>query len=367
VWTYEPGDRDTKVMFNGVADANNNLYWAECNRSCQLVSATRDGAIRFRVEVGASIQSPIAFAGGKVLVAADCFVEAFDTGGQPQWIFDLRSGLEAACHDPAVSFAELHDGKVLVMVASRFAVTLDQAGIASSWNGPVGASIASDGKGAIFLTAATTHPDGGTSGTTIATDESGTIVWQVPADGDSLLTSGGAVFAGSNELSATDGAPVYALPPWPSHQAYQRFLVAGDGLAVATRYFAGTPCMYSPSCTDTDVFPMGGGLEDGSGFDYAASDVLITSRNTALFVADQSTLVEVDATGTRFTCRLSMGDAAGYPHHPMALLPNRLVIAQPYFSTDGTTIYAFDVPGLDLAAQGWVTPQGNAGRAGRPR
>ncbi len=94
-WSYEAGD-ETMLTFDGVVDAEGRYYWLDLlDAATTLVSATRDGLVRFRAPLGAVGRGQVAVAGDAAVVSlADGSLEARELAdGALRWRRDPPSDL----------------------------------------------------------------------------------------------------------------------------------------------------------------------------------------------------------------------------------------------------------------------------------
>jgi hypothetical protein len=134
VWTYQPADGGT-LLFPGLADSDDNLYWLECHDDCDLVSATRDAFSRFRVEMkgihaGKVSERAMLLTEGLVIVGSGSNLEALQQfDGSRAWTSDLNSLLpEAQGLANVYELQAMGDGTVNVLaVASGGGVCAQRA------------------------------------------------------------------------------------------------------------------------------------------------------------------------------------------------------------------------------------------------
>ncbi len=116
-WSYRaaPGWR---IFFQGVADRNGNLYWAECTGQwvCDIVSSSSDGGIRFRAPLR-NVRPRGRFERGRLIIVGDLVIEAIEQGmvralrssdGGEVWSRALGADLCQTAPSRASSSLEIH-------------------------------------------------------------------------------------------------------------------------------------------------------------------------------------------------------------------------------------------------------------------
>jgi hypothetical protein len=223
-WSYTVPQGRT-LLFDGLADGAGNLYWAECpgGQSCELVSATRDGFIRFRATMpGAVARTPgvglLAIVGGNVISALGGLEARRTTDGALVWQADLLALLTPWFHGvppddvSAGSIAEDGQGNVVVLAAphsiedgtgsaSPMLVSLDAATGTLKWQVKPGAqlyALASDEVGNLFAPAAAPPPSGSYGQweqLVMSWTSSGSERWRAPSSGwvTALSVAGGRI------------------------------------------------------------------------------------------------------------------------------------------------------------------------------
>jgi len=381
VWSYTT-PRGTELLFSGVTDPNGNLYWIEYQPGLgtqQLVSARRDGSIRYRAEFERTsgereLSGYAAWAGGFVLIATeDHHVRAFDANtGELAWDTKVP-GLDLG--------GQLTDtgAQVIVVVYGRELTGLDLASGQKLWTHPGEASV-STGSGDIFLTQRDAE------GRTFLTraDSSGMDIWSEPARGYLAAVLRGEIplvdsFAyGETDIVVHEGW--WELP-------YVHFdVVAGNdlGFMVAFTHY-GEGQLKSFSAEDASTIGEQT-LSRGEPYGFWGSP-LLTQQHLLLIWQETAPCpclchptrflqAKVSAWTTSaeqlFSCDLpNLGEASV---GAVSLYSGSLVIGRhQYISTSCTqpghavVIEAYDVPGEELAEDGWVVGwAGNPARTRRP-
>ncbi len=401
VWEHVvPGT--VSLVFDGVADAGENLYWAECPFHCMVtpcppcvtVSATRDGVIRWRMPAGTLV-------GGsrdlvqRQMVVGDAVVSFLGTGvvlaqrtsdGRVLWHRDLR-----------VDHGNTLFGETVPEQARQY--LLGAAGV--------------DAGGRILV------PLTGQSGVQNAVQHHGQLVvalnpatgvteWVTPVQGRFGKVASGRT---GDAIVATENAP--AEPPghrlqsltgaggirWVSESPASEYLALWNRVLVTGSAHAADAVSGAPLWSHGGLPAVPGLLGEGSSFNVhwrpgagvhdilrrdlrtgalqwsmqmpmveGLSDLMLTEGGGPLFLrmlgdfAATHEVVQLSPQGSEeWACTLPPFTSWG----TTALLDGRLVAK--FAGGQGTGLAAYDLPGTKLAREGWVIHRGSLARDGRAR
>jgi hypothetical protein len=432
VWSYSV-PQDHTLYFDGVSDVAGNLYWVECPTLglCELVSATRDGFIRYRVGAFAPVNpwAPASGRGHLAIIDGDV-VSAFDVSGVQRrrasdgslvWSTPLGPVLAPFLKSPPTSVparALVDDGQggIALLAAPmwtmaseppQFLLSLSSATGAVRWVRPFQRldALAGDELGNLF-TAGMARGDAGvwqpelrahsaagveqwrTTTATWATALSVASGRMVESESTTALrrTANGAEVAapdaGFNSVIATREAVLDATSGFQLFQPpYACCMYCSCPAQLPQLHLRN----FTPASADVQwVVPVSASPYPTSS-PPLVSEVLLTSQGDALYARSPNDIYAVTvheerleavtpSGGLRFSCELpapGLFDAIAYDG-PAALLSDRWVIAaRPVcygcLKEPQPVIQAYDVPGYALAAKGWVAQRGNGQRSGRPR
>ncbi len=402
VWSYQVPNTSI-LLFEGIADAAENLYWAECPESCGMpscpqqpcvaVSATRDGTIRWRMPTGAIVGNGRDTVHRQMLVG-DALVSFVGTGA----VLAQRSsdGLVLWFRDLRVDHGDDLFGNTIPPAQRAF----------------VPGSPGVDANGRILV------PLTGQTGLQNAVQHRGQIVvalnaltgkteWVTPVEGRfGKVASGltGDAFVGTeNAPDEPVGHRLYALTAtgqirWvssaPSSEypsVWNRVVVTGsanatDALSGATLWSHGgapaVPGVLGNGSSYSIVWRPGVGAHDLVRRDlrtgaeqwtvhmplvWSLSDLMLTDGGDVMLLrmtGDFAQSYEV----ARFSARGDEKWSCPLPplafHGGAALLDGRLVTK---IVSGASGIAAYEVPGSKLASEGWVVYGGSPRRDGRPK
>jgi outer membrane protein assembly factor BamB len=368
------------LAFNGASDEAGNLYWVERPRTGSipwLVSVSRDGVLRFRTPLPPPGFQPgfVMVGGGYVFVldhlgrlealsASDgshlwgsksSHVAAYDSRGRLYMRSD--SGLEAVSADSGRLLwryrPEHEAGRLLLDEAGNlfvFTSTRCEPSPCSS-----------------TLRVSSLTPEGQVRSTSTVPPAQGTLPYTVaPLFGGGLL--------GRNEAIQLAG---------PTRSSFDFTLTDRASPVLARTRGVGFECRFgSDSWEGTCASPwlIGFSWPDGR-FRFTRElpvnvrvfDLNLTSSESVLFTTDGSAgifLREFSLDGEeRMRCPLPLASGSLRPDYfysaqwtALTPLPGGRWVT---FATGGR-IVAFDVPGVELADEGWATHRGNPGRTGMP-
>jgi hypothetical protein len=385
------------MRFTGVLDDQGNVFVLECDGGCELVKRAPNGTERFRVPVSNNPQID-EFEFGHFILASPYVVVALGTidaydafDGHLVWTRFLEPELSEAYATGTcppltltglVVSAIVSDGaghltaSVSVggtdpichpnMVADAWAVGLDLANGSTRWKAGwntfdygSGLRAVVDEGGNVFLAATdgltsdirSWSPDGNLRWATQFPNEVGMFgVYR-----GNLLAGGLGV--GAYRLDAVTGSNTMLS----SKSLFDPGVVITDvtsslagGQLISTDLQAG-------AVSSTAVFSSDGGTLQ------TLSTYSLTSRGTLIFTAGDFSLttnMRLDELGLDGTLKYECPIPVPTESNPLfASVSAGHVLIQ----ADGKTLMSFAVPGLELAAQGWVTPLGNASQECRPR
>ena len=365
VWTYTAA-AGARIDFRGVTDSAQNLYWTECTDTCLVLSATREGVERWRrpmVDDETASFASVRMTVGDIVVSTigHAFVEARRASdGTHLWSRNLQAGFaNVLLGDPAangrgqVVFPLESDGSLLV--------ALEASTGATAWTAPVRArqvEVCVDERGSVFASGLE-FAQGWTS--------TGSPLWATYfSEGRFPATHGGVLTtAGHNALRTSDGSPLWA---WGSSVISEGLLRGGSSWSLMWRPSAGELSLLRREAAT-------GRLDwEYRYLDTAwVSDLMLTSDGSALMLVMNSpsiasswrpwALEEVSPSGVRtYSCELP----SPFLHFGGSVLLDGRLVTQGHVQ-DGSTLFAFDVPGRRLASTGWVTWRGTPQRTGAPR
>jgi hypothetical protein len=422
VWSYR-APAGARIDWSGLVDPTGNLFWTECAPSgCELVSVTRDGAVRYRSSLaGAATYSAdygsMVLADGKVVIASlgKDLVRAFDAAtGVQQWERQLAPDLSPTylstgrCAALPSSELELNpllsDGRghlaVIVHVANRqscttenlidiWVVSLDSATGATRWlreftsvHPSAGSSSYSmvvsavfDGAGNLFtkLQYPTTWDS-----TVVSLDASGTLRWSRQLPFSSAWLGGvyqQLLFVAGYQtpyllLDTANGQTRAALPI--ERPLFSPLIDAQHGLVLSTPTTGPVlelnridlPSAVTAPRVNLVALPPSTTV-------FRGTQPILTSRGSILLAtgpdytapAGSYTLSEFANDGTPgLRCPIpGFFDPANQP----ALRLGRWTVADPDYGS--THVRSFDLPGYEPAITGWVTLRGKMSREGSPR
>ncbi|MHB8872868.1 MAG: PQQ-binding-like beta-propeller repeat protein [Myxococcaceae bacterium] len=398
---------------------------------CDLVSATSGGFVRYRVTLGAPARTYVSsvergllvLSGDRVISAlSERFVEARRASdGAEVWRLDLLGELAGA--QPGATITRVTTGPLVddgsggLYVGGTVAldpgagkprlqgatlVALGVSGGAVRWkrvvpNGNL-RSLAADEAGNGYAAGFFPSDAGVTSGL-LSFAPGGAERWRTQANyyGSNLAVSAGRLaISGGGELlrSTADGGVVSPAgtgyyDSWGSEPllgADAGFLFTHGCDYCCVDLFIDQPRLRSFSLLDAaSLWELGLSMKRRVGGMGSASDPALAANGDVLFALSQAPyyyqadagaqLQAVTSAGQeRFSCDLPAPapfDAVDYSG-ATALLPGRLVMTaqgQCYAceTQPPPSLVAFDLPGYDLGATGWVTPGGSNLRSGRPR
>ncbi len=267
VWTYQvPAGRT--LYFNGLADAQDNLYWAECTSApaCDLVSTTSAGFVRYRVALDATVRSvpQSQYSPGLLILADGLVVSALGANevearhasdGSLAWTVGIEVLLSFAASEPCAGGVGepgplADDGRGHLYARVRAYQTcfpavggdalssLDLAAGAVRWTTAASSrldALAVDELGNAYVSG-TLPADGGTFWGVASYGVDGLERWRSDVAGypASLSVAGGRV-AGvrGTLLDASDGGLVSATPPvWGCGSVAGREPLLGAGVGV---------------------------------------------------------------------------------------------------------------------------------------
>jgi PQQ-like domain len=391
-----------EVDFRGAADEDGNVYWIEydppptftAEGSPWLVSASRDGANRYRVPISVASRGGVfLIAAGKVVLSNGARLAAYDAASAaPSWMIDQRVKYPG---DARVSgIADLGNGNLAFSLSEYGTASglfvVDMAAGEIVWSSIADAEYrvaGSEGAGSALVTA---HRTSVYSTDLFAIDAGGREVWTQELPGSD--SRNGALLAW------------FADPPWLWAAADTQTLTpAGHYVAVPSTWFSavrgsdwGFGFFFGATATTPDAVAVvhggavvaegaivGSNPEDGlSVFPFLAGE----SGNHLLLLsqkwhsspglchpsrAEAAALSRFDATSS-YRCPFAFeGESA---IEGAALLEARVVLGRRTYLTDGctydvqpVTIEAYAVPGESLAPSGWVQRAGSPGLGMRPR
>jgi hypothetical protein len=427
-WSYPVPD-SRSLYFNGLADSAGNLYWAECAPAlgCDLVSATRDGFLRYRVALSAPSRSWVEPAEPGLLVLVDDLVlSALSTTGVEArrasdgahvWSANLSSLMPAPFDFGQSQFGPVvDDGHGGLYVRGTGAASGGYGGLPNSTalfalSAATGAvrwqsagvtrlpSLAADEAGNAYATA-TFEADGGTFSGLVSFSPAGAERWRTDNSWYGYLL---AVAGGKLMLTDSSGGSLYGtatgdkvVPPSGSTLAYGSDLLLGPSAAFVLGQ------QYCPMCAypgvpvaprlllrrldlvdasrrwDAELSPVGGPMTVSEVTLAQNGDVLLALGPAPFLLAPITATSSFKAmTGDgaeRFACALPGPGAFDFITYDgaTALHAGRWVVAaQPHCFTctrePAAELRAFEVPGYDLASSGWVARSGSNRRSGRPR
>jgi hypothetical protein len=378
VWTYTPPPDGTDAIFTGTTDLDGNLYWIEFQLSSetqQLVSASRDGSIRYRIDFDrASTQQHLTTRGaiwayGRVLVATeDNHVRAFEAPtGTLLWDIAVGPGRDR--------YAEITDTGTGVLVVTYGngltgldAETGERLWTHSGWTAVAGAN------GDIYLK---------DNDNLTKIDPSGMDIWSQPASGEPV-----AVAPGDTPLIEVPRRRIGVQKKWweiPTLDHYN--VVVGTDFGFLLTWQGDPPGHLLKLQSFTADASLMGQQTITPGYPISFNGVSLLTRDHLLLISQETgpcpclchpqvfRQARVSAWSSQaeqlFSCDLTdLGEAAV---EGASLFYSSLVIARRNYLTDACTtqiqpviIEAYHVPGEELAEQGWVTPAGNAARSRRP-
>lgn len=405
VWTYPPLGMSipARVQFFGAADPQDNVYWSECRSLacigpgcpsfCDVVSAARDGSIRWRVEalpgqdLGSGEPTHQLVAGDRLitLVSGSVLEARRLTDGALLWNYDFTIDYWHSVYD-TVEGAPVTGMRFGVPSADETKVVVPFEG----WVKPASGQKLEKGFAVAFS----------------LTD--GAELWQVPVDGFSANTAideAGAVYIASTMYSPGQ-APAHSLEAWTSQGGFRwrtsTTRSTAPTVADGTLYLGG---LVAFETTTGDLrwsatgHAMPAILSNGSAWAYKSgglpSDPPYVTRRTLSTGAEQwttdlpgtvapfgelaltetsslllllqrfgswptsLTLEEVQPNGEPgFSCQLGAMDHVGG-----SVLLDGLWIGGTWLN-QANRVMAFELPGIRAAKKGWVGPRGGRGRAG---
>jgi len=380
VWSYTtpPG---TELLFSGVTDPDGNLYWIEYRPGLgtqQVVSARRDGSIRYRAAFERTsgereLSGYAAWAEGFVLIAIDDHhVRAFDANtGELAWDTKVPG------HDLGGQLTDT-GAQVIVVLYGHELTGLDLASGQTLWTHPGEASV-STSSGDIFLTQRDAE------GRTFLTraDSSGMNIWSEPACGYLAAVLRGEIpLVGSLVFG---GGDIVVHKRWWELPSFD--VVTGNDLGfMVTSTFYGEGQLKSFSAGDASTIGEQT-LSRGAPYGFYGSPPLLTQEHLLLIWQEtgpcpclchptrflQAKVSAWTKTAEQlFSCDLpNLGEASV---GGVSLYSGSLVIGRhQYISTSciqpthADVIEAYEVPGEELAEDGWVVGwAGNPARTRRP-
>lgn len=391
-WRYAVPDTRA-LYFNGLADAAGNLYWAECSAapSCDLVSVTRNGFLRYRATLDAPARGwvdstkkgQLVVVGGLVVasLSRDSVEARRAADGSLAWRANLLvavgSGFPGDPPDTMSTGPLVDDGHGHLFVQASFfqsqgcipfvhevLLSLDAATGTVRWtrdfDGYVNALV-SDEAGNAYAQGGVSL-DGGARSGLVSFSSVGTPRWQgESAGGWALATAGGQLAAGDQLISAADGGVLLPPPLAPEllqleAGAVEPLLAPDAAFALGTVTFTCCPTCPCPalrpmaelrSVRRADAWPLwrvslSAGLPSEP--QPIVSDGALTGDGDVLFAQgpgplhvyqtglppEPPRLRAVTAAGTeRFSCELPGTVLDGVAYGPAAaLLPGRWVTVQ---------------------------------------
>ncbi len=404
VWTYAP-PAHIQLSFEGVADAQENLYWTECESQCKAsdcprcdtVSANRDGVIRWRSRIHH----------GGLVTAQDAVLRQFVSGdalftflgntltvaqrrsdGQTLWMRNLAADHGGALFDAAVPEAERRytlgspgadaQGRVVVplegtrVIAGHathtglLVVALDPQTGGTLWqaleDGRYG-RVASGLSGETFVASDDPWLPGQQSPlfTARAFTSAGQVRWQMPATQAAYpaVFGGSLVLAGVEALDVTSGASRWAHAPGVVAPA-----VVGGGRVWSLRWRPGSGAY---QLVQWDLLTGAANWMLDMDQTQWVGDLVLTDAAEMLMVRTYG-----DFVGSEYLVKVSPQGQEVW-HCPLPMLAHHAHLT-PFAGRVVTEVVhaqaslaAFDVPGLKLAPSGWMVSHGAPERSGRPR
>ena len=377
VWSYTPPE-GTDAIFTGTADPDGNLYWIEFQKPLetqQLVSASRDGQLRYRSDFERSSKDRhlmtlgAVWADGRVLVATEeNHVRAFDAeSGELVWDTAVDGGTSY--------YGQLTDTGAGVIVASYGAglTGIDLATGGKLWT-HAGETSVSTVSGDVFL--GERDADRQIFLTKLGSD--GNELWSEQVRGVPVAIINGELpaISGASEITIRKewweipsrdnvlaGNEFGSLLLAPSYGAVelQTFSTEDGGLIGRQRVSDGEPRRVNATSllTDDHVLLVS---QETTPCPCLCHPRTFQRSSVSAWSADDQQL---------FSCELPDVGEAGI--EGASLYQGSLVIARrQYLSTSCTSqvqrliIEGYDVPGEELAQSGWVVPAGNPAQSRRP-
>lgn len=390
-------DVQGELAWSGVTDPFGNLYWLDCIRStCEVVSHAATGAQRFRVPFtrpGTELPFAQLWSNGRYVVAF----------GTAMFSFDAQTGAIAFTHTAGQTyFSSLAANSAGRLIVSTRVV--EPSGIAtyglSTLDGQTGARLSFHSLSGAPQNVVLNRADdvyvglfNGVSQRLLAITNADVLRYDTDVsfyDPPIAAAFGTLVTWNGSTRAAADGHLLTMRPSYPLYHpavvgADRRYLLRND--AVPPGHFAsdmrqGVPVQDIRGWLDAFVpglsnpifsRQVGTQLDVGDPLLLADGAVMIQTRDLGSSVAF---LRAIDLLNRDvFVCELPGAGAVSPPSYAgsAALTQQRWVVAQvePVCSLCPTPavrrVTAFKVPGVALAAQGWVTAGGSAQRAGAPR
>jgi hypothetical protein len=421
-WSYQAA-AGTRIDWSGLADLAGNLFWTECAPSgCELVSVTRDGAVRYRSALGdaatySADYGAIVLADGKVVFASlgGDLVRAFDAAtGVQQWERHLAPDLSPTylstgrCAALPPNELELNpllsDGRghlaLIVHVANRqscttqnlidvWMVSLDAATGATRWVREFTSVHPSAGYSSYSMVVSAVFDDAGNlftklqypttwDSTVVSLDDSGTLRWS------RLLPSGSNWLGGVYQqllfvpgyqtpyllLDTANGQTRAALPI--EHPFLSPLIDSQQGVVLSAPVTGPVLDLNRIDLMSTLTAPKVNLVTlPPSSVLFRGTQPILTSRGSILL----ATGPDYTATGGSYTLSEFAMDGAPGLRCPIpglfdlanqpALRRGRWTVAEPDYHS--TLVRSFDLPGYEPAAAGWVTQRGKMSREGSPR
>lgn len=409
-WTYAAPPQNSIQMwlvFLGVADAAENLYWGECRTTncngpgcpsaCDLVSATRDGAIRWRVAalptsdlglqtpthqlvagstlitlLGGSIVEARSLSDGALLWSHDFTTEfwhsIYDTVNGKKVNGMILSVPSADATQVVVPFAGFVTGAESTELADSFAVAFDLQTGATNWQVTLrgeATSSAIDEQGNFYVSSRLRDERGAVVAYKLESwTRQGTERWIQNSGrlGDLAVADGLVLVDGLEAFDAANGAARWSIPGISSTALisggaawFQSRTSSGSTLVVLSKVDAAT----GSSTWDYRV-PNDSRSPIGLSLTKDASALMLLQRASPPSTSWAWHLDEVTASGEAgFSCALpNSAYVIGYS----VLLDQRLVVQ--VLENGERKLMAFDVPGQQLAKSGWVAPRADKTSSG---
>jgi hypothetical protein len=376
-WTAKTAGTAT-VVFPGLIDHSGNLYWYEKGAHTDLVSATRDGVERFRVNIADTPNAPGYFtrAATAALVGDDLLVVLFLNRVEARSTIDgaLKWKWTAQSIGPVLGIPSSQPmWPMSVGVAGtsgRVVINVRTNGGGSAWDSWVTSVEASTGT--ILWSAKSDYI------TEILSDETGNLyvyrelfehaLYSLSPAGtqrwSSLVSAHPVAYFNGALLTGYEAELKNPATGVTTQKLAMKFaadaLVTRDHLVLADWNSLCSHGLMSVPIANPAASVVWMPSNNGCLF-----DPLLTSRGTVLAAAGASftglaptpTLFEVDLNGVEKTaCVL-----------PTAVTGHSALSRGRWFMSDGLhQVLAFDVPGADFATEGWGSVNGNLQRTSRP-
>lgn len=398
-WTYTPAN-DAQIVFEGVADTQQNVYWAECVEpfcdgpgctTCTAVSATRDGFVRWRSPLHGGPHSSFdevvhtqLLSGTSLLtlLGTHSVIAQRSSDGSFLWQRSVAADQGAVLFDPQVPASQRRfsfsspgidgAGRLVVPINAwrvtstqsihhgAMLVALDVTTGATVWTRVLSArdpSVFTDEKGATFVAFQEKAPEPPYPPSRVqALDAMGEAKWTAHTQHASMpaIANGTLILAGVEAIDANSTQELWTLGGISSTEAV---IQGSSAWTLQWRPGAGA--------FDLDRRDLRSGVTAWTiqmPNTYWATDLNLTTtgdllflRTTGDFVAGHE-LVSVDSQGQiEWVCSMPP-----LLHHAnVALLNGRIVLKT---VGGGVSVSAYDVPGAQLATTGWVTRGGSLAR-----